>query len=82
MNLMESFRVIYLNKRLCTLYVLCSTVQFKAVLNNFKFRSVTKNAGNFWWNLGAKFPKMTPRNEINYQRIIDFIILMMCDVAC
>ena len=32
------------------------------------------------WELN--FYKMTPRNEINRQRIFDFIILMMCDVAC
>jgi len=80
---LESFRVIYLDiKRLCTLYVLCSMVQFKAVPNNFKFRSETKMPGIFEGTWKLNFHKMTPINEINHQRIFDFIILMMCDVAC
>ena len=58
---LESFRVIYLNKCLCALYVLCSMVQFEDVPNNFKFRSITKNAENFERNPGAKFSVNDPK---------------------
>ena len=50
---LESFRVIYLNKYLCALYVLCSMVQFKDVPNNLKFCSVTKKCREFWEGPGS-----------------------------
>jgi len=50
MSDLESFRIIYPNN---CLYALYYAAQYN--LSNFKFCGITKNAGNFGMDLGAKF---------------------------
>ena len=57
MSELESLNTLSQQLPLCT--ILCSTV---AALSNFKFRGITKNAGNFRRDLlGAKFSINDPK---------------------
>jgi len=57
MSDLESFRIIYPNNCLYALYY--AALQYN--LSDFKFRGITKNAGNFGRDLGAKFSLNDPK---------------------
>ena len=60
MSELESLRAVYPNKCPCTLYY-AARFNLLAVLSNFKFCGITKNAGNFGRDLGAKFSLNDPK---------------------
>ena len=66
MSDLESFRdkLFILTASVFNCIILYSTAQFKALLSNFKFCSLTKMPGR---DLGAK---LTPRSEINHQNML------------
>ena len=62
MSDLESFRdKLFILTTVFICIILCRSVQFKALLSNFKFCGITKNAGNFERDLRAKFSLNDPK---------------------